>query len=541
MDSQRNLFLIVFLLLFIVIWQIWQTDHNMQLFESQKLKNDNTENLSNRSPNTNIVIKNKNQDIFVKTDLFALNINTNGGDIYQSELLNFPEKLDSNKHLKLLKTNPLFLYQVQTGLIGPDGTDNLDKNVRPIFVAKKNHFEMLKGQNELQVPMVFVSKKGIIYTKTFIFKRGEYIVNVRYKINNVTRKFIKLSMFSQLQQTAKSIKDNNLSNNFTLHTYRGAAYSTDNIKYHKYKFNNILEDKNLSMETKRGWVAMIQQYFATAWIVNNKDISTIYTNSIDNNIAVIGYQSSPMIIPAGTEKCISSTLWMGPELQDEMAVLAPNLNLTVDYGWLWFISRPLFKLLKFIHSSVNNWGFSIIIITFIVRGIMYPLTKAQYLSMAKMRKLQPKIKKIQENLKDDKQKMSQEMMALYKEEKVNPLGGCLPLLIQMPIFLALYYMLSNSVELRHAPFIFWIRDLSSQDPYYILPILMGITMFFIQKMSPVNVTDPIQQKFMIYMPMIFSMFFLWFPSGLVIYYIISNLVTIMQQQVIFRSLKEYGF
>ncbi len=214
--------------------------------------------------------------------------------------------------------------------------------------------------------------------------------------------------------------------------------------------------------------------------------------------------------------------------------------MTVDYGWLWFISQPLFKLLKWIHSFVGNWGFSIIIITFIVRGIMYPLTKAQYTSMAKMRMLQPKIQAMRERLGDDKQRISQEMMALYKAEKVNPLGGCFPLLIQMPIFLALYYMLMGSVELRQAPFALWIHDLSAQDPYYILPILMGVTMFFIQKMSPTTVTDPMQQKIMTFMPVIFTVFFLWFPSGLVLYYIVSNLVTIIQQQLIYRGLEKRG-
>lgn len=223
-----------------------------------------------------------------------------------------------------------------------------------------------------------------------------------------------------------------------------------------------------------------------------------------------------------------------------MAAVAPHLDLTVDYGWLWFISQPLFKLLKFLHGFIGNWGFSIIAITFIVRGVMYPLTKAQYTSMAKMRLLQPKLQAMRERIGDDKQRMSQEMMALYKSEKVNPLGGCFPLLIQMPIFLALYYMLMGSVELRHAPFALWIHDLSAQDPYYILPILMGVTMFFIQKMSPTTVTDPMQQKIMTYMPVIFTVFFLWFPSGLVMYYIVSNLVTILQQQLIYRGLEKRG-
>ncbi len=245
-------------------------------------------------------------------------------------------------------------------------------------------------------------------------------------------------------------------------------------------------------------------------------------------------------VAPGQSKEIKATLWVGPKLQNEMAATAKNLNLTVDYGWLWFIASPLRKLLSFIHSIVGNWGIAIIVLTFIVRGAMYPLTKAQYTSMAKMRMLQPKIQAMRERLGDDRQRMSQEMMELYKKEKVNPLGGCLPILLQMPIFIALYWALMESVELRHAPFFGWIHDLSAQDPYYVLPILMGITMFFIQKMSPSTVTDPMQQKIMTFMPVMFTFFFLFFPSGLVLYWLVSNIVTLIQQTIIFRQLEKKG-
>ncbi|MCX9457925.1 membrane protein insertase YidC, partial [Vibrio cholerae] len=233
-------------------------------------------------------------------------------------------------------------------------------------------------------------------------------------------------------------------------------------------------------------------------------------------------------------------LWVGPKLQDAMEKVAPNLDLTIDYGWLWFIAKPMFQLLQFLHGIVGNWGVAIILITFIVKGLLYPLTKAQYTSMAKMRMLQPKLQAMRERLGDDRQRMSQEMMELYKKEKVNPLGGCLPLLLQMPIFIALYWTLMESVELRHAPFMLWIHDLSAPDPYYILPILMGVSMFFLQKLSPSAVTDPIQQKVMNFMPVMFTVFFLWFPSGLVLYWLVSNCVTIIQQQVIYRSLEKKG-
>ncbi|MBK4775835.1 membrane protein insertase YidC [Candidatus Pantoea edessiphila] len=549
MDSQRNLLLIVFLLLFIVFWQAWQTDYNLRSEDNQKITNNsnnkNSENstFNNNNDDKNILIQNKDQNIFVKTDVFLLNISTYGGDICQAELLNFPETIGSNKPLKLLKTSDTFIYQIQTGLNGVDGSDNIDKNIRPKFITQNHYFEMKKGQNELKVPITYLSNNGTKYTKTFIFKRGEYSINVLHNISNFSNKSIKISSFGKIKQSFTLPHNYEANSSFALHNFRGAAYSTDNQKYKKYKFNDIISNNNLNIRTINGWVAMLQQYFATALILDNNNdeiTNTIYTNNIGNNTVTIGYLSSPITIPAHTEKDLFSTIWLGPELQDKMALLAPNLDSTVDYGWLWFISKPLFKLLKLIYSFVHNWGFSIIIITCIVRVIMYPLSKAQYVSMARMRTLQPKIQNIRDRLGDDKQKIGQEMIALYRKEKVNPLGGCLPIIIQMPIFLALYYMLSSCVELRQAPFIFWIHDLSSQDPYYILPIIMGSTMFFIQKTSPVNNTDPVHQKFMNYMPMIFTVFFLWFPSGLVIYYIISNLVTLIQQQIIYRSLKKHG-
>ena len=256
--------------------------------------------------------------------------------------------------------------------------------------------------------------------------------------------------------------------------------------------------------------------------------------------AIIGFKQPVEAIAANSETTISAKLWLGPKLQDQMGELVEGLDLTVDYSWLWFIAQPLFQLLQFFHGLVGNWGIAVIMITFTVRGAMYPLTKAQYTSMAKMRLLQPKLTALREKCGDDKQKMSQSMMALYKEEKVNPLGGCFPMIIQMPIFISLYWALMESVELRHAPFALWINDLSAQDPYYVLPLLMGVTMYMIQKMSPTQVQDPMQQKVMQFMPVMFTFFFLWFPAGLVLYWLMSNVVTIIQQTIIFRSLEKQG-
>ncbi|MDL0945302.1 membrane protein insertase YidC [Yersinia pestis] len=538
MDSQRNLLLIALLFVSFMIWQAWQVDNNPQPTAQTTQQTTNTatgDKASQAVPGSG-----QGQLITVKTDVLSLTINTRGGDIEQANLLAYPDTLGSSNTFELLETTPSFVYQAQSGLTGKNGPDNPANGDRPLFEVPQTSFVLADGQDELRIPLTFTSKDGSVFIKTFVLKRNDYAIGVDYHVNNASAAPLELTLFGQLKQSINLPKKRDTgSNNFALQTYRGAAYSSDETKYKKYSFSDI-EDKNLDITTKGGWVAMLQQYFATSWIPAANETNTFYSAELGNGLAAIGFKGAPVVIQPGEQKQLSATLWVGPEIQNKMAEIAPHLDLTVDYGWLWFISQPLFKLLKFIHSFVGNWGFSIIVITFIVRGIMYPLTKAQYTSMAKMRLLQPKLAAMRERIGDDKQRMSQEMMALYKAEKVNPLGGCLPLIIQMPIFLALYYMLMSSVELRHAPFILWIHDLSAQDPYYILPILMGITMYFIQKMSPTTVTDPMQQKIMTFMPVIFTVFFLWFPAGLVLYYIVSNLVTILQQQLIYRGLEKRG-
>ncbi|WWP01367.1 MAG: membrane protein insertase YidC [Candidatus Dasytiphilus stammeri] len=525
MDLQRNLLLIFFILISFMLWQSWQKDQS-------------TRAPLNTSYHTKLFIPN-GKLIKVQTDVLSLDINTYGGDVVLAQLLSYNEKLGSSKPFNVLETKPDFIYQAISGLSGKNGTDNyLDH--RPLYSTNQENYILSPGQNELIVPLVWKAKNGITYTKTFILHRNQYAVNVNYNINNRTLQSIQVSMFGQLKQS--TVFKNSTKSHFALHNYRDVAYSTNHKKYEKYKVSKILDNKNLNVTTSHGWIAMLQKYFVTAWIPNSMDKYNFYTSNLKNGMVTVGYKSTPLVIAPNDQQNILSILWIGPKIQDKMAIIAPYLDLTVDYGYLWFISQPLFKLLKLLHSFISNWGVSIIVITFIVRGLMYPLTKAQYTSVARMRILQPKIQEIRDKFGDDKQRISQEIIALYRAEKVNPLGGCFPIIIQMPIFLALYYMLISSVELRHAPFILWIHDLSSPDPYYILPIIMGLTMFWIQKMSPttLTLTDPLQQQIITYMPLIFTLCFLWFPSGLVLYYIISNLVTILQQRRIYQRLEQCG-
>ncbi|WWO97160.1 MAG: membrane protein insertase YidC [Candidatus Dasytiphilus stammeri] len=533
MDVQRNLLLLVFVLVSFKIFQIWNVEyrnHPIACKQNQKIE---------------IIdhLYSSDKIITIKTDVLELSIDCKGGNVIQAKLLAFPENSVIHHPLKLLDTTSNFIYQAQSQFLVKSKNKNFDyQNLvidqqNALYKTSCNKFFLKKGDQEIQVPLIW-ENKGIIYKKIFILHRNKYSIDINYSIVNNSDETIEVSLIGQLKQSLYLPKNQKNHENWNLQTYRGVAYSTNNEKYVKYKFNKIIDNTNLNIQTSQGWIAMLQHYFITAWIPHTTGINKFYTEKEHGNIVSVGYQSSPITILPNQQNTLTATLWVGPGLQDQMSLVAPYLDLTVDYGWLWFISQPLFKLLKFIHKIIGNWGFSIILITFIVRLIMYPMTKLQYTSMVKMQKLQPKIQKLRDRIGNDKYRLSQEIMLLYQSEKVNPLGGCLPLIIQMPIFLALYYMLINSVELRQAPFILWIHDLSMHDPYYILPIIMGITMYFLQKMSPNTITDPNQKKIFTYMPIIFSIFFFWFPSGLVLYYTVSNLLSLVQQQIIFNSFQK---
>ena len=535
MGSQRNILVIALLFVSFFIWKAWEEDHAPkppvinQL--TQQLGEDNS---------TNSAVLGKT--ITVKSDVLSLTINTYGGDVQAAQLLKYEQTLHSDTPFQLLTSSPDFVYVAESGLTGKDGPDNaIQGSKRPVYQTEQTEYVLADGQDELRVPLTY-QVNGISYTKYYILHRGNYAIDVQYDINNQSGSPIDVSMYGQLKQTIELPKGTVTEGGggLGLNVFRGAAYSSSNTNYSKYSFDDI-KDKALDVSTQTGWVAMLQHYFVTAWVPAQDQNNLFYSRSTANKSqATIGFKGESTIIQPGNSQTISAKLWLGPEIQNQLKETANHLDLTVDYGWLWFLSQPLFYLLKFIHSFVGNWGFAIIIITFIVRGILFPLTRAQYRSMAKMKLLQPRIEALKERYGDDKQKMSVETMAIYKQEKVNPIGGCLPIFIQMPIFLSLFYMLGNAVELRHAPFALWIYDLSAQDPYYIFPLLMGGTMFLIQMMSPTPAADPLQKRLMTYMPLIFTVFFLWFPAGLVLYYIVSNLFTIAQQRIIYWELEKKG-
>ena len=536
MDSQRNILLIGLALVSFLLFQQWQVAKNPEPQAVEQPQSSSTLPAPSFADELDPVPAQQQasaKTITVTTDVLTLSIDTVGGDVVHANLNEYSAELDSSDSFVLLKDAQGHQFIAQSGLVGPQGID-LSSTNRPHYNVSADSFTMADGQDELRVPMTFTAN-GIEYTKTYIFKRGSYALNVEYDVVNNSGNNATFGMYAHLRQ---NLMDDGGS--ITMPTYRGGAYSTEDTRYKKYSFDDM-QDRNLSLNLAdgQGWAAMIQHYFAAAWIPRNEPGTNLYTRVI-GNLGDIGVRMPNKTIATGDQAKFEATLWVGPKLQDEMAEVAPNLDLVVDYGWLWFIAKPLHMLLSFIQSFVGNWGVAIICLTFIVRGAMYPLTKAQYTSMAKMRMLQPKLQAMRERIGDDRQRMSQEMMELYKKEKVNPLGGCLPLILQMPIFIALYWALMESVELRHSPFFGWIHDLSAQDPYYILPLLMGASMFLIQKMSPTTVTDPMQQKIMTFMPVMFTFFFLFFPSGLVLYWLVSNIVTLIQQTLIYKGLEKKG-
>ena len=535
MDSQRNILLIALALVSFLLFQQWQVAKNPtpqpveQAQSSSTLPAPSFADELDPAPGQQASAK----TITVTTDVLTLSIDTVGGDVINADLNQYSNELDSSDPFVLLKSEPGHQFIAQSGLVGPQGID-LSSSNRPAYSVSADNFTLAEGQDELRIPLTYAAN-GLEYVKTFIVKRGSYALDVEYDVVNKSGNNATLGMYAHLRQNLLDA-----GGSITMPTYRGGAYSTEDTRYKKYSFDDM-QDRNLSLPLPngQGWAAMIQHYFATAWIPRNEPGTNLYTRVI-GNLGDIGVRIPNKTIADGDSTKFQATLWIGPKLQDQMEQVAPNLDLVVDYGWLWFIAKPLHTLLSFIQSFVSNWGVAIICLTFIVRGAMYPLTKAQYTSMAKMRMLQPKLQAMRERIGDDRQRMSQEMMELYKKEKVNPLGGCLPLILQMPIFISLYWALMESVELRHSPFFGWIHDLSAQDPYYILPLLMGASMFMIQKMSPTTVTDPMQQKIMTFMPVMFTFFFLFFPSGLVLYWLVSNVVTLIQQTLIFRALEKKG-
>ncbi|MDR0278968.1 MAG: membrane protein insertase YidC [Paucimonas sp.] len=470
--------------------------------------------------------------IRVKTDVLDLAIDPTGGDIVQLTLPKYPRRQDHPEiPFQLFDNGGERVYLAQSGLIGSRAPDSSPTG-RPLYSAEQKSYQLADGQDQLVVDLKF-SSDGVNYTKRFTLKRGEYDLTVTHLVDNQSEQPWAGAMYGQLRRDASS--DPSSSTATGTATYLGAALWTSSEPYKKVSMKDMDKGK-LNETVNGGWIAWLQHYFVTAWIPEKSQNNLVETRKDQQGNYVISYQGPVMNIAPGTQGQASAMLYAGPKIQSNLKELSPGLELTVDYGILWFIAQPIFWLLQHIHTLLGNWGWSIIVLTMLIKGLFFPLSAASYKSMARMRAVAPRLAQLKEQFGDDRQKMSQAMMELYKKEKINPLGGCLPILVQMPVFLSLYWVLLESVEMRQAPWMFWITDLSIKDPFFILPIIMGATMFIQQQLNPTP-PDPMQAKVMKLMPIIFTFFFLWFPAGLVLYWVVNNCLSIAQQWYITRKIE----
>ena len=468
--------------------------------------------------------------ISVTTDTLALLIDPYGGDIIQATLPKHLALLRSDQNFVLLEQSDQRTYVAQSGLTGKDGPDNSAN--RPRYQSASSSYNLAADADALSVDLVLTQESGVVITKRFQFTRGNYLIKVSYLVNNGSEQPWQGNLFGQLKRDRSA--DPSTQTSMGMSSYLGPAFSTTSSNYTKVNFDDIDKAK-FAEKSVGGWAAMLQHYFVSAWVPEPEQSHNYFARQSGNNY-LAGFVSPSLDIAPGQQGQTSANLYIGPKVQERLAQVAPNLELTVDFGWLWWIAQPIFWLLKMFHNLVGNWGFAIILVTVTVKALFFPLSAKAYQSMAKMRSVAPELTRLKELYGDDRQKMSQSMMQLYQKEKINPLGGCLPMLVQMPVFIALYWVLMESVELRHAPFILWIHDLSVMDPYFVLPILMGATMFVQQTLNPTP-PDPMQAKIMKLLPFVFTFFFLWFPAGLVVYWVINNVLSIAQQWVITRRIE----
>ena len=469
--------------------------------------------------------------IRIETDVFHIEISPRGGTISAAWLLDYSTLAERpDDPFQLLKPVPPNMFVAQSGLLGEDPASLPTHEA--IFAASQSLYRLGPDDNTLDVDLVWVSDTGIEVLKRYSFERGSYVVSTSQSVTNTTDSPLVARQYNQLQRT--DLIDPNESR--FVHTYTGAVYYSPEDKYKKVSFDDMRKGK-LDRSVADGWIAMMQHYFLAAWIPPAGVLETFYTNVLADSRYIIGKYSPAVSIAPGATHIFENELFVGPKLQDKLASVAPGLELAVDYGWLTVIAQPIFWVLSKIYWVVGNWGWSIIFLTILIKLAFYKLSETSYKSMANMRQLAPRLQALKDRYGDDKQRLNQAMMEMYKTEKINPLGGCLPILVQIPVFIALYWVLLESVELRYAPFILWLDNLSAPDPYFILPLIMGVSMFVQMKLNPPP-PDPMQAKIMMALPFVFTVFFAFFPSGLVLYWTVNNLLSIAQQWHITRTIEK---
>ena len=470
--------------------------------------------------------------IRVETDALQLTIDPRGGDIVSLSLPQYPvHQQRPDVPFQLLEQSNQRTYVSQSGLAGRNGPDARAEG-RPLYRTEQSRYSLAEGADNLVVDLHF-SENDVNYIKRFTFERDSYLINVDYLIDNNSSEAWSGGLYGQIKRDGSG--DPSSSTATGMATFLGAAYWSADESYEKIKLKDM-DRNNLRENVTGGWAAWLQHYFVTAWIPSADSQHVYQTRKDSQGNYLVSFVSPSISVPAGEQVQLGAQFYAGPKIQDSLKAISPGLELTVDYGFLWFIAQPLFWVLSLIHSIVGNWGWSIILLTILIKLIFFPLSATSYRSMANMRRVAPKMQALREQYGDDRQKLSQGMMELYKKEKINPLGGCLPILVQMPVFIALYWTLMESVEIRQAPWIGWITDLSLKDPLFILPILMGVSMFIQQQLNPTP-PDPMQAKVMKMLPIMFTFFFLWFPAGLVLYWVVNNILSIAQQWYITRQIE----
>ncbi|MBK1641372.1 membrane protein insertase YidC [Chromatium okenii] len=469
--------------------------------------------------------------ITVETDVLKLEISPRGGTIRNAWLLGYaitPEHPD--EHLQLLKSVPPNMFITQSGLIGNDA--GLLPTHEAVFQSAAPSYRLESNQEQLDVVFTWRHDSGIEVQKHYLFTRGSYLIRVQQVVTNSGASALTAREYNQLQRT----EFNDPYQSRFVNSYTGGVYYSPEDKYKKIAFEEMTTAK-LDRAVTDGWLAMIQHYFMAAWIPPRATQETFYTNVLNNSRYIIGKYSPVVSIAPQMSYTFENQLFIGPKLPDTLADVAPGLDLVVDYGWLTIIAQPIHWVLNAIHALVGNWGWAIIFLTILIKLAFYKLSETSYKSMANMRQLTPRLQALKDRYGDDKQRLNQAMMEMYKTEKINPLGGCLPILIQIPVFIALYWVLLESVEMRQAPFMLWLNNLSAPDQYFVLPLIMGVSMFVQQKLNPAP-PDPIQAKVMMSLPFVFTVFFAFFPSGLVLYWTVNNLLSIAQQWHITRNIEQ---
>jgi YidC/Oxa1 family membrane protein insertase len=466
--------------------------------------------------------------IRVETDVLIVELSSHGGDVRRLQFKNHRDTLDGTKSFVLFETGGEHTYIAQAGLIG-SGLPNH----RTLYTAAGDKYQLADGQGELEVRLTAPMAEGVQVNKIYRFRRGSYLIDVSFELVNGGGNAIQPYAYFQLVRDDKAPAGGSA----MLPTFTGIAVYTEKDKFRKFTFSDIDKGKaHYPKNSDDGWIAMLQHYFFSAWLPHSGSPREFYVRRLEEGLYSAGVIVPVGAIAPGATGTVTVPLYAGPEEQKKLEKIAPGLELTIDYGWLTVIAVPLFWVLSLLHQWVGNWGVAIILLTVIIKLLFYPLSAASYRSMAKMRVLAPKLQKLKDQYGQDRQRLQQAMMELYKTEKINPLGGCMPIVVQIPVFIALYWVLLASVELRHAPFMLWIQDLSARDPWFILPILMAATMWLQTLLNP-EPPDPVQARVMKIMPLVFSVFFFFFPAGLVLYWLVNNVLSIAQQWRITRVLE----